>query len=59
MVVHEPREVHTPAEQKVKIAVSVDNFSDTCERHAVGTLGCWLYVVCLKSSVNGTRKRTK
>jgi hypothetical protein len=35
MALHEPREVKTPAEQKVKIAVSIDNFSDTYARQVV------------------------
>jgi hypothetical protein len=35
MVVHEPKEVQTPAEQKVIIAVSIDSFSDTYARHVV------------------------
>jgi len=42
MAIHEPREVQTPAEQKVKIAVSVGNFSDTYARQVVRTHGCCL-----------------
>lgn len=45
MVVHEPREVQTPAEQEVKIALSIDNFSDTYARQVVRTYGCWLQAV--------------
>jgi len=35
MAIHEPREVQTPAEQKVKIAGSIGNFSDKYARPVV------------------------